>query len=177
MRERDALELHLEVATLDILKPDSHLLLNLVVDDGDGTVPWDPDAVFRQQFVELGSVGDGLGFIGSGCSNQWLNVNLSLPHSVVGGKCVLVIDLLPGELKANVTRRKNDLNHTTALHILLIIFIAPVNKTYLPLLAVEPDRVSIAEVFHSIQDSGCSLSPSFSSTTRAKRGSGASQNK
>ena len=38
LSERDALELHLKVATLNILKPDSDHLLHLAVDNGDGAV-------------------------------------------------------------------------------------------------------------------------------------------
>ena len=99
LSERDALELHLKVATLNILKPDSDHLLHLAVDDGDGTVPRDPDAIFCHPFVKLGSICDGGGLIGSGCSNQWLDVDLSLPHPVVGGERILVQDLLSGGFK------------------------------------------------------------------------------
>ena len=99
LSERDALELHLKVATLNILKPDSDHLLHLAVDDGDGAVPRDPDAIFCHPFVKLGSICDSGGLIGSGCSNQWLDVDLSLPHPVVGGECVLVQALLSGGFK------------------------------------------------------------------------------
>lgn len=96
MSERDALELHLKLATLNILKPDSDQLLHLAVDDGDGAVPRDPDAISCHPFVKLRSVSYSRGLASSGCSYQWLDVDLSLPHPVVRGERVLVIDLLPG---------------------------------------------------------------------------------
>lgn len=98
LSERDALELHLQVATLDILKPDSDHLLHLAVDDGDGAVPGDPDAIFCHPPVELRGICDSRSLVGSSCSNQWLDVDLSLSHPVIGGERVLVVDLLPGGL-------------------------------------------------------------------------------
>lgn len=96
MSERDALELHLKLAALDVLEPGIHHLLHLAVDDGDGAVPRDPDAIFRQPFVELRGICDSRGLVGFGCSNQWLDVDLGLPHPVVSGERVLVVDLLSG---------------------------------------------------------------------------------
>ena len=99
LSERDALELHFKLATLNILKPDIDHLLHLAVDDGDGAVPRDPDAILRHPFVKLGGVCDGRDLGGFGCGNQRLDVDLSLPHPVVSSERVLVIDLLSGGFK------------------------------------------------------------------------------
>lgn len=99
LSERDALELHLKVATLNILKPDSDHLLHLAIDDGDGAIPGDPDAIFCHPFVKLCSICDSRSLIGSSSSNQWLDVDFSLSHPVIGGERVLVIDLLSGGFK------------------------------------------------------------------------------